>query len=170
MPPRRAWILRCSSIFSIFAWAGFITSGIRALDSRVSLLQTGHHGIFAITFFFCGISDVEKKNSFEKKSRWTSDPNFRAFHATFAEIRSEEVGLFCRLLNYNPNRWPGENHHNFLSGDQIEISSECIERGWTVVSCIHFFRSKGWSSDSRHVIQVRSTKLAYNQVTVGDFT
>ena len=31
--------------------AGFTTFGIRALDSRVSLLQIGHRGIFTITFF-----------------------------------------------------------------------------------------------------------------------
>jgi len=33
---------------------------MRALDSRVSLLQTSHHGIFAINFF-CDISKVVKK-------------------------------------------------------------------------------------------------------------
>ena len=31
--------------------ASFITFGIRTLDSTVSLLQTGHRGIFAITVF-----------------------------------------------------------------------------------------------------------------------
>ena len=34
--------------------------------SRVLLLQTGHHGIFAITFF-CDVSEVAKKNPFENK-------------------------------------------------------------------------------------------------------
>ena len=46
LPPRsgsflRRWYLLCS----IFG-AGFTTFGIRAWDSRVSLLQTGHHLIF----------------------------------------------------------------------------------------------------------------------------
>ena len=38
--------------------AGFTAFGIRALDSRVSLLQTGHCGIFTI-IFFCEGSEAE---------------------------------------------------------------------------------------------------------------
>ena len=41
------------SLSSIFG-AGFTTFGIRALDSRVLLPQTGHRGIFAINFFYKG--------------------------------------------------------------------------------------------------------------------
>jgi len=33
---------------------------MRALDSRVSLLQIGHHGIFTITFF-CDVSEAKRK-------------------------------------------------------------------------------------------------------------
>ena len=40
-------------LYSIFG-AGFITFGIRALDFRFSLLQTGHRGIFAITLLLWG--------------------------------------------------------------------------------------------------------------------
>ena len=75
-------------------WASYIKFGIRALDSRVSLLQTGHRGIFAITFFLWHFRS-RKKNPFEKKSCWTLGPNFRAFRAIFAEIWSEEFGLFA---------------------------------------------------------------------------
>ena len=85
VPPRRGWILRR---WSIFSWVGFITFGIRALDSRVLLFQTGHHGISTITFFVT--FQKSKKNPFEKNSPWT----FKAFRAIFAEIWSEDVGLF----------------------------------------------------------------------------
>ena len=50
-PPRSGLFLRRSKLFSSIFGAGYTTFGIRALDSRVSLLQTGHRGIFAITFF-----------------------------------------------------------------------------------------------------------------------
>ena len=79
-------------LFYLFlSW--FITFGIRALDSRVSLLQTGHRGIFAITFLLWCFRR-KKKNPFETTSCCTSGSNFRAFRATFSELWSEEVGLF----------------------------------------------------------------------------
>ena len=68
-------------LFYLF-WAGFITFGIRALDSRVSLLQTGHREIFAITFLLRRFR--RKKNPFEKKLCWTSSPNFRFCQAMFS--------------------------------------------------------------------------------------
>ena len=75
-------------------WASFITFGIRALDSRVSLIQTSHRGIFVITFFLWRFRSC-KKYPFEKTWRWTLGPNFRAFCRIFSEIWSEEVGLFA---------------------------------------------------------------------------
>ena len=44
-------------IFFYF-WSCFTTFGIRALDSRVSLLETSHRGIFAINFFY-EVSEAE---------------------------------------------------------------------------------------------------------------
>ena len=93
-PPQRGWFLSCWYKFSIFLWVGFITFGIRALDSRVSLLQTGHRGIFAITFFLWHFRS-RKTNPFENKLLWILGPNFRAFYEKFSEIWSEEVGLFA---------------------------------------------------------------------------
>ena len=80
-------------LFYLF-WAGFITFGIRALDSRVSLLQTSHRGIFAINFLL-GRFRTRKINPFEKNWRWTLGRNFKAFCKTFLEIWSEEFGLFA---------------------------------------------------------------------------
>ena len=92
--PRRGWIIRRWSIFSIFSWAGFITFGIGALDSRVSLLQIGHCGSFDITFFLWCFRSW-KKNPFEKTSHYSLGPNFRAFCTIFSEIWSDEFGLFA---------------------------------------------------------------------------
>jgi len=49
--PWRAWFWSHWSIFYSILWASWITFGIRALDSRVLLLQIGHHGIFTINSF-----------------------------------------------------------------------------------------------------------------------
>ena len=58
LPPRSGLFLRRGYLsYSIFG-AGYTTFGIRALDSRVSLLQTGHRGIFAINFFY-EVSEAE---------------------------------------------------------------------------------------------------------------
>ena len=51
LPPRSGLFLRREYLFSSLFGAGYTTFGIGALDSRVSLLQTGHRGIFAITIF-----------------------------------------------------------------------------------------------------------------------
>ena len=80
-------------LFYLF-WAGFITFGIRALDSRVSLLQTGHRGIFAITFFLWRFRS-RKKNPFEKNWLWTLCQKFRAFRGILSEIWSGEVSLLA---------------------------------------------------------------------------
>ena len=78
-----------SIYWSIFSWAGFITFGIRAFDSRVSLLQTGHHRIFSITFSMRRFRS-KKKNPFGRKSHWTSGPNFRSCLTIFSEIQSKK--------------------------------------------------------------------------------
>ena len=51
LPPRSGLFLGRGYLFSSIFGAGYTTFGIRGLDSRVSLLQTGHHAIFAINFF-----------------------------------------------------------------------------------------------------------------------
>ena len=51
LPPRSGSFLRRLYLFSSHFGAGYATFGIRALDSRVLLLQIGHRGIFAIMFF-----------------------------------------------------------------------------------------------------------------------
>ena len=58
LPPRSGLFLRRSYLFSSIFDAGYITFGIRDLDFRVSLLQTGHRGIFAI-LFFCEVLEAE---------------------------------------------------------------------------------------------------------------
>jgi len=81
-PPRRGWFLSHWSIFYFILRAGCITLGIRALDSRVSLLQISHRGLFAITICLqCFRS--RNSNPFELKSSWTSAPNFRSYLAIF---------------------------------------------------------------------------------------
>jgi len=58
-PSKRLILKLLIYLFYLFvSW--FITFGSRALDSRVSLFQTGHRGIFSITFFFCNISEAKK--------------------------------------------------------------------------------------------------------------
>ena len=51
LPPQSGSFLRRLHLFSSIFGAGYTTFGIRDLDYRVSLLQTGRRGIFAITFF-----------------------------------------------------------------------------------------------------------------------
>jgi len=75
-------------------WVGFITFGIRALDSRVSLLQTGHRGIFAITISIRSFRSY-KKNPFESKYLWASSPNFTSSLTIFLEIWYEEFRVFA---------------------------------------------------------------------------
>ena len=50
-PPRSGLFIRRLYLISSIFGAGYTTFGIRALDSRVSLLQTGHRGIFALKIF-----------------------------------------------------------------------------------------------------------------------
>ena len=94
LPPRSGLFLRCWSLFSSIFGADFITFGIRALDSRVSLLQTGHHGSFAITL---SLRRFRSWNFYHAKPKaWgTSCINFRSWFAIFSEIWSVEVRVFA---------------------------------------------------------------------------
>ena len=92
-PPRSGWFIRHLSLFSSIFGVGFITFGIRTLDSRVSLLQIGHHGSFPITLFLQRFKcwNFYKANP---KSGGTSCTNFRSWFAIFLEIWSVEVRFF----------------------------------------------------------------------------
>ena len=92
--PQRGLFLCCWSIFSSILWVGCITFGIRALDSRVSLLQTCYLRIFAIIFFIQRLRSWNL-NHMDLKYWWTSCMNFRSWFATFSEIWSEEVKVFA---------------------------------------------------------------------------
>ena len=97
-PPRSGSFLRRWYLFSSIFGAAYPTFGIRALDSRVSLLQTGHRGIFAITFFLRSFRSWNFYGA--KKKSWGSlYKNFRFWFAIISEIWSVEVRYFFRLLN-----------------------------------------------------------------------
>ena len=51
LPPQSGLFISHLYLFYSIFGVGFTNFGIRAFDSWVSQLQTGHHGIFAITFF-----------------------------------------------------------------------------------------------------------------------
>ena len=91
--PWSGLFIRCWYLFSSIFGAGFTTFGIRALDSRVSLLQTGHRGIFTINFF---LQRFRRWNFYwaKPKSWGTSCKNFRSWFAIFSEIWFVEVMVF----------------------------------------------------------------------------
>ena len=97
-PPRSGSFLRRWYLFSSLFGAGYTTCGIRAWDSRVSLLQTGHHGIFAITFFLRSFRSWNFYGA-KLKSWGILSKNFRACFTIFSEIWSMEFRSFFRLLN-----------------------------------------------------------------------
>ena len=87
LPPRSGLFLRHWYLFSSIFGVGFTTFGIKALDSRVSLLQTGHREIFAINLFL------------QMFKRWNlgacKNPNFhRSYLRKYCEPRSE---LFTKI-------------------------------------------------------------------------
>lgn len=51
VPPQRGFFQVIDLYFLLFLWSSYITFGIRALDPRVSIIQTNHLGIFTIIFF-----------------------------------------------------------------------------------------------------------------------
>lgn len=60
-PSKRLLFKSLIDLFLLFFWACCITIGMRALDSRVLLLQTGHHGIFAIHFVSKNLQKLKLK-------------------------------------------------------------------------------------------------------------
>ena len=98
LPPWSGLFLRRWYLFSSIFEAGYTTFGIRAWNSRVSLLQTGHCGIFAITFFLRSFRSWNVYGAKLKSWRIFSK-NFRAWFAIFSEIWSVEVRYFLMLLN-----------------------------------------------------------------------
>ena len=97
-PPRSGLFLRRWYLISSIFGVGYTTFGIRALDSRVSLLQTGHRGIFTINFFY----EVSEAEIFRV---WSWNPEeycvkisdlgsqyFRRYHLW-------KLGRFFKLLN-----------------------------------------------------------------------
>ena len=93
LPPRSDWFLRCWSLFSSIFWDGFITFGIKALDSRVSLLQTGHRGIFSINF--CLRRFISLNFYIAKPKSWgTTCKKFKSWFTIIIEICSVEFRDF----------------------------------------------------------------------------
>ena len=105
MPPKIGLILRCLSLFYFIFGVGFITYGIKVLLSSVLLLQTGHHGIFAITFFYKGL----EAKIFTKQSR-----NPQECHVQILDLGSQyfqrydlwKLGFFqAPEFNLNRSSW-----------------------------------------------------------------
>ena len=146
-PPRSGLFLRHWYLFSSIFGAGYTTFGIRALDSRVSLLQTGHRGIFAINFFLRSFISLNFYGT-KLKSWGRFSKNFRAWFGIFLEIWSVEVRSFFRLLK----RSSWNLHYKFFSNEvqnlkflwcEVEILKKFFKKFQSLVRNIFWDRICG---------------------------